>query len=320
MLHARALRLVARPGRISCLPITVTRPLTSTISNAAAAQPGKGAFQSRDLSSASGAPPMDSAHLREVHELSGEALFLMSAYPGVHLEASRERMLREVQLVDGISHEEAKVVVRKMASKNTENLFYGLLPYRVGIVTAVSAAWLSIPAVFSKSFAIAFNEKFVTTEVPHAEDMETMLEIGSWSWNWMEPPLGTISFFLLCLQYARDQRINIGWKPWTEHWKSTQADKLAAAYPQCAARHPVPATASARTASTFSAAALFFWRIALHHTTSASTTSSRRRRRRRCGLHGHRTLHCTLVSHRYNRSIVRDYAKVTCFEDDSDDF
>ena len=25
-----------------------------------------------------------------------------------------------------------------------------------------------------------------------------------------EPPLGTISFFLLCMQYARDQRINIG--------------------------------------------------------------------------------------------------------------
>ena len=31
-----------------------------------------------------------------------------------------------------------------------------------------------------------------------------MLEIGSWSWNWMEPPLGTISFVILSFQLARD--------------------------------------------------------------------------------------------------------------------
>ena len=31
------------------------------------------------------------------------------------------------------------------------------------------------------------------------------LEVGSWSWNWMEPPLGQLSFFLLCLQYSRAQ-------------------------------------------------------------------------------------------------------------------
>jgi hypothetical protein len=28
---------------------------------------------------------------------------------------------------------------------------------------------------------------------------------GSWTWSWMEPPLGHISFFLLCLQFARNQ-------------------------------------------------------------------------------------------------------------------
>ena len=81
-----------------------------------------------------------------------------------------------------------------------------------------------------------------------------MLEVGSWTWNWMEPPLGTISFFLLCLQYARDQRINIGQKPWTDQYRSNQADKVALAFPL------------------------------------------------------------------YDRHIVRDYAKVTVFEDDSDDF
>lgn len=30
--------------------------------------------------------------------------------------------------------------------------------------------------------------------------METIWEIGSWTWGWMEPPLGEISFVLLALQ------------------------------------------------------------------------------------------------------------------------
>lgn len=58
--------------------------------------------------------------------------------------------------------------------------------------------------------------------VPHAR----RLEVGSWSWNWMEPPLGTISFFLLCMQFAREQRVNIGIKPFTERLKLHQADKV----------------------------------------------------------------------------------------------
>ena len=65
-----------------------------------------------------------------------------------------------------------------------------------------------------------------------------MLEVGIWTWNWMEPPLGTISFFLLCIQFARDQKVNIrGGKPWTTYWKEKQGDKLAAAYPQYQQAH-----------------------------------------------------------------------------------
>ena len=45
-----------------------------------------------------------------------------------------------------------------------------------------------------------FNERYVTADVPPEKDLETWLEVGSWTWNWMEPPLGTISFVLLCVQ------------------------------------------------------------------------------------------------------------------------
>ena len=72
----------------------------------------------------------------------------------------------------------------------------------------------------------------VTTEVADPEDLETWLEVGSWTWNWMEPPLGQISFFLLAMQFARNQMQNIGAKPYTEWLRSRRARKLIEKYPQ----------------------------------------------------------------------------------------
>ena len=138
-----------------------------------------------------------------VDELSNETLFMMAKTGD--LTSCRERMIREVMAVDGVGRDAAKETTRAIAKKNAEGLFIGLLPYRVGISVAIASAWISIPAVFSLQFAKSFNTYFVTTEVPSKSELDTLLEVGSWTWNWMEPPLGTISFFLLCLQYARDQ-------------------------------------------------------------------------------------------------------------------
>lgn len=73
---------------------------------------------------------------------------------------------------------------------------------------------------------------FVTTDVPEPHDLETIFETGSWTWNWMEPPLGTISFVLLTLQFSRSQLQNLGVKPYTETVKHWRARRLAAAFPQ----------------------------------------------------------------------------------------
>ena len=56
----------------------------------------------------------------------------------------------------------------------------------------------------------------------------------SWSWNWMEPPLGTISFFLLCVQYARNQITNIGasQSPYQAFLYRIRRNKLSKLYPQ----------------------------------------------------------------------------------------
>jgi hypothetical protein len=69
-------------------------------------------------------------------------------------------------------------------------------------------------------------------DVPEEKDLETALEVGSWAWNWMEPPLGQISFFLLCLQFARAQMQNLQVHPYTEWLQNKRAARLTALYPQ----------------------------------------------------------------------------------------
>ena len=59
--------------------------------------------------------------------------------------------------------------------------------------------------VFDEKLALWFNEAYVTMEIPPQSDLDTWLEVGSWTWGWMEPPLGTISFVLLALQVRRNR-------------------------------------------------------------------------------------------------------------------
>ena len=37
---------------------------------------------------------------------------------------------------------------------------------------------------------------------------------------------------VFCVQFARDQRVTLGLKPWPERYKAWKADKLASAFPQ----------------------------------------------------------------------------------------
>ena len=48
----------------------------------------------------------------------------------------------------------------------------------------------------------------------------------------MEPPLGTISFVLLALQFARSQLSNLNAQPYTEWMKNRRAERLHSSFPQ----------------------------------------------------------------------------------------
>jgi len=166
---------------------------------------------------------------RHVSEYSAE-LLISAALHGDD-DAIRERLVREVMRVDSIEWVEATQQVDTIRDTNQSGLLGVKFPYYVGITIGFVSAWGCLPLVFDLPTAEWFNTAYVTTEHPQPEDVETWLEVGAWTWNWMEPLLGTISFQLLALQFMRNQMLNVGFKPYTGWLLSSRADRLANAYP-----------------------------------------------------------------------------------------
>jgi len=146
--------------------------------------------------------------------------------------ARREGLVRHVMTVDGVDYDEADGTVAGIDAANRANLTTAKYPYFISIGLGIFGAFASLPMVFDLTTAKWFNELCVTTDLPEARDLETMFEVGAWSWGWMEPPLGALSFSLLCLQYSRAQWQNLGLAPYTQTLIERRADMLADAYPQ----------------------------------------------------------------------------------------
>eukprot|EP00929_Paragymnodinium_shiwhaense_P106377 TRINITY_DN7168_c0_g1_i1.p1 TRINITY_DN7168_c0_g1~~TRINITY_DN7168_c0_g1_i1.p1 ORF type:complete len:240 (+),score=54.33 TRINITY_DN7168_c0_g1_i1:122-841(+) len=170
------------------------------------------------------AMPTDMSHL------SNEALYILAEQ--AHPCATKERLTRHIMATDEKEYEEARKVTEKMEGETKYFNNFITLPYRVGIATALVAGWGCLPIIFHKATAVWFNHHHVTSDLPDKEDFQTVLEVGSWTWNFMEPPLGAFSFTLLCLQFARAQMENWGIRPYAGVIKDWRANNLVNAYPQ----------------------------------------------------------------------------------------
>jgi len=146
--------------------------------------------------------------------------------------ARREALIRNIMAVDSIEYSDAAAKVRKMSIDNRSVMHLEYSPYHIGMGAALAGGAISFPLVFDKNAVIWFNEKFVTAEVPPIEDLETMWEVGSWSWGWMEPVIGQASFVLLLLQFARSQAVKLGVKPYGDYMLHIRSKRLVSAYPQ----------------------------------------------------------------------------------------
>jgi len=195
---ATPLRLVNTPGR-SALPAFVA----SSSSSLSSSFDGRRGMAHVSIANAKTMP-------RHYNQMPSDVLLVMAA--GGDQDAREERVIREIMAVDNVEWPAARQTFLKIVDANRRGLFFATLPYKVGITVSFTAGVLSFPLIFHLDSVLMFNDLFVTTDVPDDKDLETPLEVGSWAWNWMEPPLGQISFFPLCMQYARAQLENLGAK------------------------------------------------------------------------------------------------------------
>jgi hypothetical protein len=175
---------------------------------------------------------------RDFCEMSNEELlpFAVKDDPG----ACRERLVREIMAVHNISWDDAQSKMQEIehankafGTKMTSAVGYlASTPYFVGIAASVTAGIVSTPLVFDLETAKLFNEYYVTADVAEEKDLETWLEVGSWTWSWMEPVLGQVSFLLLCLQFARNQMVNLKWRPYSHALRNIRSRRLQRAFPQ----------------------------------------------------------------------------------------
>ena len=98
-------------------------------------------------------------------------------------EACKEMLKRHIMDIDSCDYDTAKETFKEIAEKNIQGNWILSLPYRLGMAAALTAGFGSFPMVFDIGTATWFNEYYVTTDVPEPADLETALEVGSWTWN-----------------------------------------------------------------------------------------------------------------------------------------
>lgn len=151
--------------------------------------------------------------------------------------ALREALIRNIMSIDEIEYDAAVEIFNEIKRVNRSTMMVSFLPYKIGLAGAITFGSLSMPMVFHLETVEWFNENYVTADVPEPQDIETWLEVGSWSWAWMEPVIGQASFALLVAQLARAQMINLGIKPYGNFVRNKRATRLVNLYPQYDATH-----------------------------------------------------------------------------------
>lgn len=166
----------------------------------------------------------------EMYELSNEELLVLS-HMGSN-DACVERLVREVMRVDHLEWSVARRRVIEIDKFYSTLMTSATFPYMLGIGAAILAGGLAIPFVYCREIAEWTNDTFVHSPAEEPENMKTIWEVSGWSWNWMEPLLGTASFTILCLQLVRAMGSDVDMLAFNERCKVYNADLLADKYPE----------------------------------------------------------------------------------------
>merc|ERR1719384_147128 len=180
-------------------------------------------------------PSLGYAEKQPTHvcELSHQSLAELSMLD--NHTAQRERLLREIMAVRGISWGEAHVELEKLDNYNEQFYWLESLPYRIGITGSIFIGVLGTLMVFNAPIAEWYAGAVAGEELPEGvKDIQelTTNQVGTWTWSWMEPMIGTASFILLCCQFGRAQAHKMNMKTYGEVVLQWRANRLANAFPE----------------------------------------------------------------------------------------
>eukprot|EP00419_Tripos_fusus_P024256 CAMPEP_0172700428 /NCGR_PEP_ID=MMETSP1074-20121228/30899_1 /TAXON_ID=2916 /ORGANISM="Ceratium fusus, Strain PA161109" /LENGTH=272 /DNA_ID=CAMNT_0013521797 /DNA_START=174 /DNA_END=992 /DNA_ORIENTATION=- len=151
------------------------------------------------------------------------------------LDAAQEQLLREIMRTDGISRKAALEVIHRMGEHNSHWNWLYSAPYYFGIGAAFVAAVGSTCLVFNGPIVALYASKVAGEDLPEGvEDVNelTLNQVGAWSWTWVEPMIGTASFVLLCMQFARAQARRMDFTCYKQLITGWRAQTKVKAFPQ----------------------------------------------------------------------------------------
>lgn len=149
--------------------------------------------------------------------------------------ARRERLLREIMLVDQCNWDDAHDRLIEMDIYCEEFYWLHTLPYRLGFGLAFLGGVASCLLVFSKTCSLPYARNVAGEDLPEGvEDISEMTynQVGTWTWAWMEPMIGTASFLLLCMQFGRAQGVKMQMATYTEAMLGWRSNRVALKFPQ----------------------------------------------------------------------------------------
>jgi len=167
---------------------------------------------------------------RPLGKLPSEDLYTLCQAP--IWNAHKEQMIREIMKKDSTNEINAKLRCREMFEQVRYLRKIQQTPFIMGLGAWLGAAYWAVPNTFGLHTTLNFNENYVTTQVPQPEDLETVFEVGTWSWAWMEPMTGTFTFVICCLQMSKMLLRKSGYNTWGEFCTKMRLNSLKKKYPQ----------------------------------------------------------------------------------------
>ena len=167
----------------------------------------------------------------DLWEIDNNTLLVLSRDPDAH-DVHQERLIRDIMATDLIEYDQATDVMKNMFESNQLNRLW-ILPYDITLLVFGTAAFVSVPLVFEYDTARIFAEGLgATLETEDVPTIHSALNVGGWTWTWMEPLIGTASFAILCLQLARTTMKKLEFRPYHHRLQSTRANNLANKFPR----------------------------------------------------------------------------------------